>query len=200
MTRATHSTTFDIPLVLMKMRTRSSKGPGPGRVRARPAVFLMILFGLIDGGRYVFMNNVLSQAAREGARVAAAEARWIGKTTARRSELRRHRSRSITAANPGAHVCPAAVTGGSNSLQADITAAANRMVAPFGAVEQRLLLLPASRDRPARQLDEHGLPGRQSDRRQERRLGPRRHDLPAHHTPRAGMDATTSASATMVVN
>ena len=45
-------------------------------------VFLMILFGIIDGGRYVFQNNVLSQAAREGARVAAAEAGWIGKTTA----------------------------------------------------------------------------------------------------------------------
>ena len=44
-------------------------------------VFLLILFGLLDAGRYVYMNSVLSQAAREGARVAAAEARWIGKTT-----------------------------------------------------------------------------------------------------------------------
>ena len=31
-------------------------------------VFLLMLFGLIDVGRYVYMNSVLSQAAREGAR------------------------------------------------------------------------------------------------------------------------------------
>ena len=43
-------------------------------------VFILLLFGLLDVGRYVYMNSVLSQAAREGARVAAAEASWIGKT------------------------------------------------------------------------------------------------------------------------
>ena len=37
-------------------------------------VFLLLLFGLIDVGRYVYMNTVLSQAAREGARLGAAEA------------------------------------------------------------------------------------------------------------------------------
>ncbi len=41
-------------------------------------VFLLMLFGLLDVGRYVYMNSVLSQAAREGARVAAVEAYWIG--------------------------------------------------------------------------------------------------------------------------
>jgi len=96
-------------------------------------VFIMMLFGLIDGGRYVFMNNVLSQAAREGARVGAAEAGWIGKTTTNDPSCVASEA-SITAANPGAHVCPATATGATNSLQADIIAAANRMVVPFGPV------------------------------------------------------------------
>ena len=96
-------------------------------------VFFLLLFGLIDVGRYVYMNTVLSQAAREGARLGAAEAGWIGKTTTDDPSCVTTPA-GITAANPGAHVCPAAVTGASNSLQADITAAANRMVAPFGSV------------------------------------------------------------------
>jgi Flp pilus assembly protein TadG len=97
-------------------------------------IFFLLLFGLIDVGRYVYMNTVLSQAAREGARLGAAEAGWIGKTTTDDPSCVTTQAQ-ITGANPGAHVCPAAVTGASNSLQADITAAANRMVAPFGAVQ-----------------------------------------------------------------
>ena len=96
-------------------------------------VFLLLLFGLIDGGRYVYMNSVLSQAAREGARVGAAEASWISKTTTDDPSCVAAES-SITAANPGAHVCPATATGASNSLQADVISAANRMVAPFALV------------------------------------------------------------------
>ena len=30
-------------------------------------IFLLLLFGLIDGGRLVYQHSVLSQAAREGA-------------------------------------------------------------------------------------------------------------------------------------
>jgi Flp pilus assembly protein TadG len=117
----------------MKEHPRSSTGQALVEFALVLPVFLMLLFGLIDGGRYVFMNNVLSQAAREGARVAAAEASWIGKTTANDPSCVGSEA-LITAANPGAHVCPAAVTGATNSLQADIIAAANRMVAPFGAL------------------------------------------------------------------
>ena len=117
----------------MKKRTRSSKGQALVEFALVLPVFLMVLFGIIDGGRYVFQNNVLSQAAREGARVAAAEAGWIGKTTAEDPSCVGSEA-LITAANPGAHVCPAAVTGATNSLQADIIAAANRMVAPFGVL------------------------------------------------------------------
>ena len=97
-------------------------------------LFILLLFGVLDVGRYVYMNSVLSQAAREGARVAAAEAGWIGMTTTQDPSCVTSAA-LITSANPGAHVCPAAVTGVSNSLQADVTAAANRMVAPFGAVK-----------------------------------------------------------------
>ena len=43
-------------------------------------IFLVMLFGIIDLGRYVYMNSTLSQAARESARVAAVEAYWMGKT------------------------------------------------------------------------------------------------------------------------
>jgi len=37
-------------------------------------VFLAILFGLVDLGRFVVTDNILSQAAREGARLASVEA------------------------------------------------------------------------------------------------------------------------------
>ena len=31
-------------------------------------IFLLVLFGIIDGGRMIFVNNQLSEAARDGAR------------------------------------------------------------------------------------------------------------------------------------
>jgi Flp pilus assembly protein TadG len=119
----------------MKMHRRSGqRGQGLVEFALVLPVFLLMLFGLVDVGRYVYMNSVLSQAAREGARVAAAEASWIGKTTTDDPSCVTSAA-LITGANPGAHVCPPAVTGASKSLQADVTAAANRMVAPFGAVK-----------------------------------------------------------------
>ena len=41
-------------------------------------LFVLLLFGLIDLGRYVYLNNTLSQAAREGARLASVQAAWTG--------------------------------------------------------------------------------------------------------------------------
>jgi Flp pilus assembly protein TadG len=81
-------------------------------------VFLLVLFGLIDAGRFVYMNSVLSQAAREGARVAAVEASWLGSTAT-----------GCNAAN--GPVCPTNVA----ALKVDVAAAANRMVAPFGSIK-----------------------------------------------------------------
>lgn len=80
-------------------------------------VFMVMVFGVVDAGRYVYMNSVLSQAAREGARVAAVEASWIGSTDS-------------SCGAPGGPVCPA----DGNALRADALAAANRMVAPFGSI------------------------------------------------------------------
>jgi hypothetical protein len=92
-------------------------------------VFMLALFGIFDVGRLVYVNSALSQAAREGARVAAAQASWIGRTGGAcvSSES------AITSANPGAHVCPADV----NALKANVVAGVNRMavsVGPLSAV------------------------------------------------------------------
>jgi Flp pilus assembly protein TadG len=46
-------------------------------------IFILMVFGLIDMGRYAYVNSTVSQAAREGARVAAVEAFWLGKADAK---------------------------------------------------------------------------------------------------------------------
>jgi len=80
-------------------------------------IFLVVLFGLIDLGRAVYMNSTLSQAAREGARLASVEAYWVGSTD----------PGCGTAAGP---VCPADLT----ALRADVLDAANQMMQPFGSI------------------------------------------------------------------
>jgi Flp pilus assembly protein TadG len=95
------------------------RGTGQGLVEFALVlpIFLLLLFGLIDVGRLVYMNSVLSQAAREGARTASVEAGWIG-------------SSDPSCNQPGGPVCPANFA----ALKTDVTAAANRMVAPFASV------------------------------------------------------------------
>jgi Flp pilus assembly protein TadG len=80
-------------------------------------IFLLVLFGLIDVGRLVYLNSSLSQAAREGARLGSVEASWLGKA-------------DVGCGTTGGPVCPANVA----ALRTDITTAANRMITPFGAV------------------------------------------------------------------
>ncbi len=80
-------------------------------------IFILFLFGLIDGGRLVYQHSVLSQAAREGARLASVEASWIGSSDA-----------GCGSAN--GPTCPAS----SASMKTDIVTAANRMIAPFAVV------------------------------------------------------------------
>jgi len=80
-------------------------------------IFVLFLFGLIDGGRLVYQHSVLSQAAREGARLASVEASWIGST-----------GTGCGAASGPA--CPATAA----ALKTDIVEAANRMIAPFAVV------------------------------------------------------------------
>jgi Flp pilus assembly protein TadG len=87
-------------------------------------IFVVMLFGLFDGSRYVYMSSVISQAAREGARLAAVEASWIGST-------------DPGCGRTGGPACPATAA----ALQADVLAAANRMVAPFGPISSSNLFI-----------------------------------------------------------
>jgi hypothetical protein len=80
-------------------------------------IFLLGLFGLIDGSRLVFLNSTLSQAAREGARLASVEASFVGSTD----------GSCNTAGGP---ICPASP----DAMKADIVSAVNRMMTPFAAI------------------------------------------------------------------
>jgi Flp pilus assembly protein TadG len=84
-------------------------------------IFLMLLFGLIDLARFVCTDSLLSEAAREGARLGAVEADWIG-----------HAGAPCNTA--GGPVCPANVT----AFKGHITAAANRIVAGLGGSIQNV--------------------------------------------------------------
>ena len=85
-------------------------------------VFLLLLFAVIDGGRYVFLSSAMSNAAREGARLGSVEASWRGSTDPSCGAI-------------GGPVCPANDT----QLRNHITAAANRQMAPFGSVSDLYL-------------------------------------------------------------
>ncbi len=92
-------------------------------------IFLWLIFGLIDGGRLVYSNSAVSQAAREGARVAAAEAAWVGITTSIDPSCVNTLA-DIGASNPGAHVCPPSIA----SLKNDVRRAVNRMDVTMGTI------------------------------------------------------------------
>jgi Flp pilus assembly protein TadG len=80
-------------------------------------VFMLILFGLVDGARYVFVSNAVSNAAREGARRASVEASWIAKA-------------NTSCGAVGGPVCPADAT----TLRTHVLTAANLEMSPFGSV------------------------------------------------------------------
>jgi hypothetical protein len=101
--------------------TKSPRRRARGQTLAEFAIvifpFFIMLCGVFDAGRAVYMNSVLSQAAREGARLGAVEAGWIGS--------------SATGCNAyGGPKCPANLA----VLEADILAAVNRNVTPFGPI------------------------------------------------------------------
>jgi Flp pilus assembly protein TadG len=108
-----------LPLARRGRRIGSARARGQGLVEFALVlpVFMFAVFGVVDGGRYVYQNTVLSQAAREGARLAAVEASWIG-------------SVDPSCGATGGPVCPA----NSNALKAHALVAANRMVAPFASI------------------------------------------------------------------
>jgi TadE-like protein len=89
-------------------------------------LFMLAFFGVIDGARLVYTNSQLSQAAREGARVAAVEASSIGSTDPSCVST----ESQITPARPGAHVCPT----DTSALKADVVSAVNRMAVGLGPI------------------------------------------------------------------
>jgi hypothetical protein len=89
-------------------------------------VFMLAVFGLFDVGRLVYTNSALSQAAREGARLAATEAAWVGLTG---SACVDHAS-DIDEDDVGAFVCPTTVA----DFQEDVRDAVNRMTVTLGPV------------------------------------------------------------------
>ena len=115
----------------MRDLPRATCRPDDGQALAEFAlvipVFLMLLFGLLDVGRAVYANSVLSQAAREGARLGAAEASWVGVPD---PGCVSHAG-AITSTNPGAHVCPATAT----DLKTHITDAATGMAVSVGPID-----------------------------------------------------------------
>jgi len=92
-------------------------------------VFVLMLMGLIDLGRFVYTDSALSQAAREGARVGAAEAGWVG-LFGPQSPGCVLLPGDIGAGNPGAHVCPADAA----HLKQDVVGAVNRMAVSLGQI------------------------------------------------------------------
>jgi Flp pilus assembly protein TadG len=94
-------------------------------------IFILLLFAVIDGGRYIYVNSTLSNAAREGARLGSVEASWRG-------------SSDPSCGATAGPVCPANDT----QLINHITAAANRQMAPFGAVTNVYLSCTSSSGTP----------------------------------------------------
>jgi hypothetical protein len=91
-------------------------------------IFFLLLMGVIDLGRFVYSDATLSQAAREGARVAAVEAGWLGIPLSTPGCV--NAPSDIGAGNPGAHVCRQLVS----DMKSDIVAAINSMVVGVGPI------------------------------------------------------------------
>jgi Flp pilus assembly protein TadG len=87
-------------------------------------IFLLMLFGIVDIGRLVYLNSTVSQAAREGARVASVEASWVGSAA----------SRCGTAGGP---VCPTDLA----ELRTDVLDGVNNMMTPFGSIPDAKMYL-----------------------------------------------------------
>jgi Flp pilus assembly protein TadG len=103
--------------LLQRSRRHPSRGQSLVEFALVLPVFLLMLFGLFDGARYVFVSNAISNAAREGARTAAVEASWISKG-------------NTSCGKVGGPVCPADAA----TLRTHATTAANQEMSPFGAV------------------------------------------------------------------
>ncbi len=91
-------------------------------------VFLLVLFGIFDVGRAVYTNSALSQAAREGARLAAVEAAWVGAGLSDHPRCVRNETELL--AKPGGRVCPGTLA----DLKSHVVDAVNRMAVSLGPI------------------------------------------------------------------
>jgi Flp pilus assembly protein TadG len=92
-------------------------------------IFLVVVVGVFDAGRAVYTNAALSQAAREGARLGAVEAGFVGLDTDDDPACVATPAQ-ITSSNPGARVCPPTVA----SMKTDVVDAVNRMTVSLGDI------------------------------------------------------------------
>jgi hypothetical protein len=110
-----------------------SQPPGRTAIRAQSLVefalvlpiFLLLLFGLIDIGRYVYSANALNQAAREGARFGSVAA-WSAGCNGSRDACIRQETLGRMAAVPGAKVTPTCRRSTAGQWSGDFSAASCR--------------------------------------------------------------------------
>ena len=81
----------------MSARRRSDRTAGQSLVEFALVipVFFLLLFGVIDVGRFVYVNNAISEGAREGARWGSVERRSA--TAGARATIASHASASMAA-------------------------------------------------------------------------------------------------------
>lgn len=84
-------------------RRRSGAGQSLVEFALVLPIFLLLLFGLIDIGRFVYTANALNQAAREGARFGSVAA-WSAKCSSARDVCIRKETLGRLAGVPGATV------------------------------------------------------------------------------------------------
>jgi Flp pilus assembly protein TadG len=94
-----------------------SQGQGLVELALVLPIVLLVVFGLIDLGAFVFSDSVMSGAAREGARVASTEASRIGNTT------------DPSCGQPGGPICPSA-----GGFTTDVTAAVQKATSGLTSV------------------------------------------------------------------
>jgi hypothetical protein len=110
----------------MRAHERSSAGQTLVEFALVIPLILLIVIGVLDVGRAVYTNSALSQAAREGARLAAVEAGYIGITVPGCVDT----PADVGVSNPGARVCPPTLA----SFKTDVVSAVNRMTVSLGAL------------------------------------------------------------------
>jgi Flp pilus assembly protein TadG len=91
-------------------RRRRSGGQALAEFALAIPIFILLVFGLIDIGRLVYVNNAISQAAREGARYGSVQGR--SGTAAARTDVGNH-TLSLMAAVPQPVVAVSCERGGS---------------------------------------------------------------------------------------